>query len=88
MAQFERRKNDDGTDEDAYLWIARQINMATPYELTALFIIRDDEKQRRAMEMAQQAHMARWTRNAVFAAIWAVSVTSVVAIVAAFIARG
>lgn len=52
MAQFERRKNDDGTDEDVYLWIARQINMATPYELTALFIIRDDELAHRRQRLS------------------------------------
>ncbi len=88
MGQFDRRKNANGTEEDVHMWISRQINMATPFELTVLFMMRSDQKQLRAMEMAQQAHMARWTRNAVFAAIAAVSASSIVALVATFIARG
>ena len=53
-AEFEQR---DG--EDPYQWIARQIDMATPFEATWLFMLRtSDQKQREAWEFHRLAVIA------------------------------
>lgn len=82
LKEFERRKAVDGTDEDVYIWLARQINMATPHELTALYLIRSDEKQHRAMELAMAANEAMWTRRAVYAALGTSAVATIISVVA------
>ena len=54
--------------EDPYQWIARQIDMASPFEATWLFYMRStDENQREAWQFHQAAVTAKWTRRAVFA---------------------
>jgi hypothetical protein len=64
-AKFEQR---DG--EDPYQWIARQIDMATPFEATWLFMLRtSDQKQREAWEFHRLAVTAHWSRRAFFAVI-------------------
>lgn len=55
--------------EDPYLGIARQMDMARPWELAALAMMRHgDEGQVRAMELILLAKYTRLTRLAVIAA--------------------
>lgn len=82
LARLDRRTSKDGTLEDPYVWIARQINTARPLEITALYMLRNDEVQRRAMELAIQANTLRWTRHAVIASTVTSVLASLVAIVA------
>ena len=81
--QFEQRTNDDGTPEDVYEWISRQIAMARVRELVWLYLLRSsDEPQQRAMELAVQAKVAYWTRFATMVALFTSTVAIIVAIVA------
>jgi hypothetical protein len=64
-AEFEQR---DG--EDPYQWSARQIDMATPFEATWLFLMRDsDLKQREAWQFHRLAITALWSRRAYYAVL-------------------
>ena len=65
QAEFEQRPG-----EDAYQWIARQIDMATPFEATWLYLLRSgDEGQRAAWDFHRAAVSARWSRIAVLVAV-------------------
>jgi hypothetical protein len=75
-AEFEQRPN-----EDPYQWVARQLDIANPFEAAWLMLIRDD-KQRQAMEVLQQARTARWTRWAVVVALLSVPVNISVSLLA------
>ncbi len=64
-AEFDQRPG-----EDVYQWIARQIDMATPFEATWLYLLRSgDESQRAAWEFHRSAVSARWSRIAVLVAV-------------------
>lgn len=64
MKEFERREGDE-----VHQWIARQIDIATPFEGTWLYLMRSgDEKQRAAWDFHRAAVTARWSRAAVLVA--------------------
>lgn len=65
-----RAEFDQRPDEDVYQWIARQIDMATPFEATWLYVLRPgDQKQRAAWEFHRAAVTARWSQIAVLVAV-------------------
>lgn len=65
-----RAEFDQRSGEDAYQWIARQIDMATPFEATWLYLLRSgDEQQRAAWDFHRAAVTARWSRTAVLVAV-------------------
>ena len=83
MTEFERRKNADGTDEDAYEWLSRQIAMAAAPNWSGFSCCDPaDANQQRAMELAVQAKVAYRTRFATIAALMTSTGAVVVAIVA------
>jgi hypothetical protein len=76
--EFDRREN-----EDVYQWIARQIDMATPFEATWLYLLRSgDANQRAAWEFHRSAVTARWSRAAVLVAVTGTVINVGLAIVA------
>ena len=78
QAEFDQR-----TGEDGYKWIARQIDMATPFEATWLYLLRaGDEKQRAAWDFHRAAVTARWSRTAVLVAVIGTVVNVALAIIA------
>jgi hypothetical protein len=78
QAEFEQKPN-----EDVHQWIARQIDMATPFEATWLYLLRSgDEKQRAAWEFHQAATSARWSRVSIRIAVIGTIVNTALAIVA------
>jgi hypothetical protein len=82
QAEFEQR---DG--EDVYQWIARQIDMATPFEATWLYLLRSgDQNQRAAWEFHRAAVTARWSRIAVLVAVAGTIFNVALAIVAVIVA--
>lgn len=69
--------------EDVHQWIARQIDMATPFEATWLYLLRSgDDKQRAAWDFHRAAVTARWSRTAVLVAVIGTVVNVALAIVA------
>lgn len=63
---------------DVYLDLARQMDLAKPWELATLAMMRSaDEKQIRAMELLLLARAARLTRYAVLVATLSVLVAAV-----------
>lgn len=78
QSEFERRPG-----EDAYQWIARQIDMANPFEATWLYLLRSgDDKQRVAWDFHRAAVTARWSRVAVLVAVVGTILNVALAIVA------
>lgn len=73
-AKFERR---DG--ETSEQWVARQMTMASPFELAWLGLIRDDT-QRTIMQTVASARAARWARWAVVVALLSVPINVAVSL--------
>ena len=66
--------------ENVYLALGRQMEIARPHELAALYMMRSgDEAQKEAMMLVQEAKTAVWTRRAVFAAVLSVPLNGLVA---------
>jgi len=58
---------------DRYLYLGRQMEVARPREVAALYMMRSkDKSQQEAMQLIQEARTAMWTRRAVFAAVLSV----------------
>jgi hypothetical protein len=74
-----RKLFDQRPGEDAHIMIARQICMSRPHEITTLYMLRSEPKQARAMQLAQAARAAYWSRWAVLAVV--LSIPANVAIV-------
>lgn len=66
--------------EDSYGWVARQICMARPHEVAWLYMLRNDDGQREAMQLVQAARTAFWSRLAVFAVLVSVPVNAIIAL--------
>ena len=64
--------------EDPYLALGRQMEVARPNELGAIYMMRKDPAQREAMMLVQSAKTAVWTRRAVFAAVVSIPVNGLV----------
>lgn len=65
--------------EDPHLALGRQMEVARPNELGALYMMRSkDPAQREAMMLVQSAKTAVWTRRAVFAALALIPVNGLV----------
>jgi hypothetical protein len=77
LKEFEQR---DG--EEAHQWIARQIDMATPYEATVLYLMRGTTDQRAAWDFHRSAVTARWSRIAVLVAVIGTVLNTALAITA------
>lgn len=68
--------------EDFSAFLARQLAMARPSEVARLFLLRNDEQQRQAMTLLQQARSVRWAKLSVIVS----TVSLVVSIGAAVVA--
>jgi hypothetical protein len=80
-AEFDQRPG-----EDVYQWIARQIDMATPFEATWLYLLRaGDDKQRAAWDFHRSAVTARWSRTAVMVAVVGTILNVALALVAVIV---
>jgi len=64
--------------EDLYLALGRQMEVARPNELGAIYMMRQDPVQREAMMVVQEAKTAVWTRRAVFFALGSIPVNALV----------
>lgn len=83
VSEERQREFDQRQGEDAYQWIALQIDMATPFEATWLYLLRSgDANQRAAWDFHRNAVTARWSRIAVLVAVVGTVVNVALAIVA------
>ena len=68
--------------ETAEQFVTRQIDSATPFEATWLYMLRNDPAQRAAWEFHQAATSARWSRVSIRIAVIGTIVNTALAIVA------
>jgi hypothetical protein len=86
VSEERQREFDQRDGEDPYQWIARQIDMATPFEATWLYLLRSgDANQRAAWDFHRDAVPARWSRIAVLVAVVGTLVNVAIAIVAVIV---
>lgn len=86
VSEQRQREFDQRESEDTYQWIARQIDMATPFEATWLYLLRSgDANQRAAWDFHRSAVTARWSRIAVLVAVVGTVVNVCLAIVAVIV---
>lgn len=79
VSERRKQKFEQREGEDNHAFIARQLTMARPHEVAWLFLVRGDDHQREAMQLAQQARTAWWSRMAVFAVLLSVPVNAIIA---------
>lgn len=69
---------DQRPGEDVHQMIARQVDMASPFEAAWLYVLRQQESQRGALMMVQAAKAAQWGRRAVYAVLASIPINAAV----------